>query len=102
VCTGVFSFLNLTQIQKYVVLVHTNLRKFITPTPQAEYGMMRSAAASKIHPDYPFRWMPPGVFSDHPSITDDADRIQKKDQRRFKQKDGRSSKEEERRGSKAR
>jgi hypothetical protein len=40
--------------------------------------MMGPAAASRIHPDYPFRWMQPGVFSYHPSITDDAVRTWKK------------------------
>jgi hypothetical protein len=48
--------------RQFITSIHTNLTKFITPTPQAEYGMMGPAAASKIHPDYPFRWMQPGYF----------------------------------------
>jgi len=60
----------------YVTLIHTNLTKFITPTLQAEYGMMRLASASRIHPDYPFRMGVVGIFSSHPSITDNAVRLQ--------------------------
>jgi hypothetical protein len=41
-----------------------------------------------------------GVFSYHPSITDEAVRTWKKDQWRFKHKNGRSSKKEECHGSK--